>query len=565
MRRPLVDLFLALLFITAVAPCLYSQAISGDLYVSVTDPTGAPVAGASLELVNKATGLRQKAQTDVLGGYLFVQLPPGVYTLVVSMEGFQTATLNDVLIRVGQKSRVDVSLKLGAVTESITVSAAAATLLEAESATIGQVITNESIVELPLNGRNFVQLAQLSAGAVPIGIGNSPATAWTGRRDSTLSIAGGRESNNSFLVNGIETRNSRFGSAGIRPSVEAIQEFRVLRSTYGAEYGRSAAIINTTLRSGTNDLRFSIFEFLRNRVLDANNFFANRAGRPKPAFSQNNFGTAVGGPVVLPGYNGKDKTFWFFNYEGFRQREGRTLTGLYPSRAQLAGNLADDSAGTGIYPTGSDFCKTNPKSRKCADVIDPFSGLVFPGNVIPASRLDPITQKAVQFIPEPNVAVTPGSPNFPNFNTAGSPKFINDWDQFNVRIDHYFTANDIVYGTFSDSDEKMHQPALQPFGGEDFPQSDRLYTVTYNKVISPTLINEFRFGFNRSTTYRQAETAFVKDFAREVFGLKNTSPNPFDWGCLDLGSQVSAGWAPCRKLSVPRTRTSNSPITLAPC
>src|ERR1041385_8965690 len=162
---------------------------------------------------------------------------------------------------------------------------------------MGQVLKDQPIVELPLNGRNFIQLAQISAGAAPIGIGTSPATSWTGRFDSTLSINGGRETNNSFLVNGIETRNSRFGSAGIRPSADAIEEFSVQRSTFGAEFGRSSAIINTTIRSGTNDLHLAVFEFLRNRNLDANDFFANRAGRSKPAFTQNNYGTAVGGPV----------------------------------------------------------------------------------------------------------------------------------------------------------------------------------------------------------------------------------------------------------------------------
>ena len=191
---------------------------------------------------------------------------------------------------------MDVKLTVGAVSETVNVSAAAETLLTAESASIGQVINTRSIVELPLNGRNVIQLAQISAGAAPIGIGTSPATSWTGSSDSTLSIDGGRETNNSFLVDGIETRNSRFGNAGVRPSADAVAEFSVQRGTFGAEFGRSSAIINTTIRSGTNGLHGAVFEFLRNRNLDANDFFANRAGRTKPAFTQNNYRDGGGRP-----------------------------------------------------------------------------------------------------------------------------------------------------------------------------------------------------------------------------------------------------------------------------
>lgn len=190
----------------------------------------------------------------------------------------------------------------------------------------------------------------------------------------TLSIAGGRESNNSFLLNGIETRKARFGSVGIRPSIEAIQEFKIQRSTFGAEFGRSSAVVNTTLRGGTNELHGSVFDFWQNRELNATDFFLNRTARVKPPLNFHNFGTAVGGPVWLPKvYNGKNRTFWFFNYEGQRQRSSSAATALYPSRAQLAGNLADDSAGTGILPLGSPGCTGTPAPRRCANVTDPFA------------------------------------------------------------------------------------------------------------------------------------------------------------------------------------------------
>jgi hypothetical protein len=515
----------------ALASMLAAQLITGDLTVSVTDPSGAVVMGSRLKLTQVETNISQETLTDSQGHGLFSQLKPGEYKLEVVASGFQKVDVDDIRIQVGQRARVDVKLNVGQVTESVMVSAAGATLLNAESAALGQVIDQKPIIELPLNGRNFIQLALISSGSVPIGIGTSPATSWTGRSDMTLSIAGGRESNNSFLLNGIETRNARFGSVGIRPSIEAIQEFKVQRSTFGAEFGRSAAIINTTMRSGTNELHGSVFEFWQNRELNANDFFLNATNRGKAPFNQNNFGTAVGGPVILPKiYKGTNRTFWFFNYEESRQRVSSSATGLYPTEAQYRGNLADDSAGTGILPKSSTLCQANPTSRKCQDVIDPSNGLPFPGNVIPSNRLDPQTQLATQYAVAPNLAVGANSPNFPSFNVVGTPRQINDWDQYNTRIDHQLTPSDQLFGTFSYSEEARDVKALRPHGGEGFPLGNRLVTFTWNRTISPTILNEFRFGWNRSRTFRLAETSFGPDFAREVFGLKNTTNVPMVFG-----------------------------------
>ncbi len=276
---------------------LSAQSITGDLIVNVTDPSGGIISNAKLVLTQVETNVRFEGATDSLGNFLYSNLKPGRYVLDVTAAGFQKANITGISISLGQRARVDAKLEVGQISQEVSVSATAETLLNAESASVGQVLNSQAITELPLNGRDFIQLAQISAGAAPIGIGVSPATSWTGRGDSTLSIDGGRETNNSFLVNGIETRNSRFGNAGIRPSADAVEGFRVQRSTFGAEFGRSSAIINTTIKSGTNDLHLAVFGFIRNRNLDANDFFANRTGRPKPAFTQNNFGTAVGGQV----------------------------------------------------------------------------------------------------------------------------------------------------------------------------------------------------------------------------------------------------------------------------
>jgi Carboxypeptidase regulatory-like domain/TonB dependent receptor len=508
-----------------------AQQVTGDLLVNITDSSGSIVPAATLTLTQTGTSLKFVATSDELGNALYPQLQPGIYTLSVSKTGFQPHSVKDILIQVGQRARVDVRINVGALTETVTVSAAQATLLNAESASAGQVISQKPIVDLPLNGRNFIQLAQLSSGAAPLGIGSSPATSWTGRGDTTLSVAGLRESNVSFLVNGIETRNARFGNSGIRPSVEAIQEFRVQRSTFGAEFGRSAAVINTTIRSGSNELHGSVFEFHRNRVLDANNFFLNRTDLDKPQLTLNNFGTAVGGPLVIPKlYDGRNRTFWFFNYEGFRQRQSSAQMATYPSREQLRGNLADDSAGTGLYPLSSLFCQRIPRPDKCVDVLDPDTRQPFDGNKIPPGRLSPQTQLALEFIPTPNVSVPAGSAKFPTFNTVGTVPLINDWDQYNARLDHQLGQSDQIYGTFAWSDETRISKALRPFGGESFPFSNRLVTATHMHTFSPAIINEFRFGYNRSITFRLSETSYGRDFAREVFGLKNTTDQAIVFG-----------------------------------
>jgi Carboxypeptidase regulatory-like domain len=518
------------LSIVVVGVCR-AQQVTGDLLVNLTDSSGSVVPAATLTLTQINTSLKFVATSDELGNALYPQLQPGIYTLSVSKTGFQPHSVQDIRIQVGQRARIDVRINVGALTETVTISAAQTTLLNAESASAGQVISQKPIVELPLNGRNFIQLAQLSSGAVPLGIGVSPASTWTGRGDTTLSVAGLRESNVSFLVNGIETRNARFGSSGIRPSVEAIQEFRVQRSTFGAEFGRSAAIINTTIRSGSNDLHGSVFEFHRNRVLDATDFFVNETGGNKPPLTLNNFGTAVGGPLVIPKlYDGRNRTFWFFNYEGFRQRQSSAPRATYPSREQLRGNLADDSAGMGLFPISSPFCQQNAGSEKCVDVINPFTGQPFPGNVIPASMLDPQTQLALEYIPTPNFGVPGGSQDFPEFNTVGTVPLINDWNQFNARLDHQLGQSDQVYGTFALSNETRIPKALRPFGGESFPLSNRLVTATHTHTFSSSIINEFRFGYNRSRTFRLSETSYGRDFAREVFGLKNTTDQAIMFG-----------------------------------
>ncbi len=519
-------------------PCpVFSQSITGDILGTVQDPSGAIIPGAKVTLTAVDTGVGLTTTTDDGGNYLFAQLKPGHYRVAASKEGFQTRTISDIELLVGQRPRVDITLQLGAVTQTVEVSAGGVQLLETQTSSMGQVIQERPIVELPLDGRNFIQLTVLSAGVAPIGTGTSPASFWTGAGNGqvTASVAGLRESNESFLVNGIESRNARFGSVGLRPSIDAIQEFKVQTSNFSAESGRSSAVINTTLKSGTNNLHGTAYEFLRNSALDANDFFLNSANQPIPSFQQNNFGGSFGGPVRIPRlYNGHDKTFFFLNYEGLRSRRGLSSgTALLPSRAQLAGNLADDSAGTGIFPTSSPFCQANAGSPKCLNVTDPATGQPFPGNVIPTTALDPVAQKWLAFTPVPNVAIAPGQAQPALFNYSASPKNRNDFNQFNVRVDHALTGKDQIFGSFSFEDRPHVEPSAIPLQGIRFPFRNQVLAITETHTFSPTVVNEARFGYNRAKTFLVSEGALGKNYASDVFGFQNTSSNPFDFGVPD--------------------------------
>ncbi len=311
-------LILAWICLTGSIGTAVAQSVTGDLVATVTDDSGAVIPKVSLTLTEVNTGQVTSQESDSNGLATFSSLKPGGYKLIVKMQGFKATQLDNITVVIGQRASLDVHMSVGAVDSTVTVSASEQALLNSESAAVGQDIGKAAIETLPLNGRNFIQLTQLTTGASPIGNGNSPASYWTGRSDTTVSFAGLRESDTSYLVNGIETRNARFGNTGLRPSVDAIQEFRVQRTTFGAEFGHSASIVNTDLLGGANSFHLVVFELNRNTDYAANLYFNKQQNLPRNILNQNNFGTTFSGPVSIPKlYNGRDKTFFMFNYEGF--------------------------------------------------------------------------------------------------------------------------------------------------------------------------------------------------------------------------------------------------------
>ncbi len=519
-----------------VATASRSQEVTGSAAVTVTDSTGAAVGGAKLLLTRPDTGDTIPAVTHSDGSYTFEALQPGEYTISITAAGFTSVNLTNIGINVGEHVNIPVHLTLGSVSQTVVVSGQSASLLNTESASVGQAVQAPVIQQLPLNGRDFVQLLYLATGAAPVGGGTSPSTTWTGRSDTTVILGGLRETDVSYLVDGIEMRNGRFGTPGFFPSPDAIGQFRVQRTTFGPEFGLSASVVNMPLRAGTNQYHGDVFELNRNRDYAANEYFLNQAGLPRPPFNQNDFSATLAGPVIIPElYNGKNRSFFMFNFEGFRQVQGTSLTGIYPSKAQLAGNLADDSTGTGIYPLDSPFCQTNPTSIKCANVLNPTTGVPYPGNIIPTDQLNAVDQKVLPYIPTPNVSVPSGSAAFPSFNTINSPSITNTTDQYNARIDQYVTQRDTVYASFSDYNSVIFTPSLQPLGGYSTPIADHLWTATYNHIFTPNAINTFRLGLNNSNEYLNPVTAYGPNYAVSLFDFTNTNTNPLTFGIPDFG------------------------------
>ena len=494
-----------------------AQRITGDIVGVVYDSTEAVIPEVTVTLRNLDTERELTTTSASDGSYSFAQVPPGRYELRGQREGFQTKIITDIKLSVDQRARVELTLTVGAVTEVVEVTAGAV-ILQTETSELAEVVENRRVRELPLNGRSYVQLGAITPGVIGGGDLISNSSFWTGRKNVSLWIAGQREVGVSFLVDGIETRNDRFGNAGFRPSIDMIEEFKLNRNAFGTEYGNdSAAVVSVTTKSGTNDFHGSVYNFLRNNKLDARNFFDVGDA---PPLRLNNFGATFGGPIV------KNKLFFFGSYEGARERRSSVLRGLFPSQAQLAGNLADDSSGTGIFPTNSAFCLADPSSSKCVDVIDPFTGVLFPGNVIPSSQISQFAAAYAQFFPETNVPFQSG------INRVAAPNFINDFDQWSVRLDHNMSSKDNVFYRYIWVDETQVTPAISFLGGLQAPQAGQNFALGWTRILSPSLVNSYHMGYNRSVNFNTPEGSGPGeiDYATDVFGLQNISLSPFDFG-----------------------------------
>lgn len=457
------------LLILSLTSCVFAQ--TGQMTGQIVDPAGTSVPGARVVVKKIDTSILTEASTNEQGYYTFPLLSPGTYELNVQKPGFKSTTRPGIKLDVGQVARVDLALSIGEVKDSVTVMAEAP-ILSSERATIGQVISNKKILDLPLNGRDFTQLATLVPGAISRGTNAS-------LEAPAISVNGSRNSKTVFMVDGGSVSSQYFDVASVVPSVDAIQEFTVQSNAFAAENGQGTAIISASLKSGTNQLHGSAYEFFRNQVLDARNFFNITAVRPP--VKQNQFGVTLGGPVLIPKiYNGKDRTFLFGDFEGTRIRRAQTFNILVPSAAMRRGEFSE-LAGVLNDPNSI----RNDPSRPGQTLRDPF-----PGKVIPANRL---AKEPTYFLPFYPLANTPGG----TFNFAPSRR--NTTDKFDVRADHRFSDRDSLSSSYSFNQSETYNPGqFEANGGVTLSVRKQRAGLVETHLFGPSTINEFRLNYVRT-------------------------------------------------------------------
>ncbi len=501
------------------------QVDTGSISGTVRDGSGSVVPGVKVTLTNQDTGISTSTTTQSIGEYTFSPVKIGHYSVSGEMTGFQKVQQNNVTVDVQEKVRVDLSMALGKASETVTVNSAPPAL-QTEDASVGQVIGEEAINNLPLNGRNYTFLAQLSAGVNQgqqdtRGLGSSGSFAANGLRPAQ----------NNYLLDGIDNNSNLVdflnGTAyAVRPPVDAIEEFKVATNNYSADTGRSAgAVLNATIKSGTNQFHGAAWEFFRNDALDAANYFENAAGLQKGRFQQNQFGATLGGPIL------RNKTFFFVDYEGTRANQAIPYITTVPTALERSSGFTNESellsqGGTvsdilgRSFALGQVFDPSTTRAISCG-VPDVVTGLtaacpsgtpagsaigyareIFNGNILQANRLEANSVALLNLYPAAN-----NSGLFNNY--ASNPISKNTVDQTDVRVDHTFTEKDNIFGRFSYVDNPEFLPG--PFGGiadgGSFSAGNQQAT-TYSAalgethVFSPALVNEVRLGYNRLSVSR---------------------------------------------------------------
>jgi hypothetical protein len=516
MQKGLICIFLFLA--TAAIPAL-AQRDLGTIVGVVTDRTGAVVPKAKVTLLNDATGLRSALETNETGYYVRTALQPGLYTVEIEASGFKKAVQRNVLLGAGDRVQVNLILEVGEITQSVEITAAPPSL-QTESTAIGATVQAKQMTELPLGGqRKFAFLARVSIGVLP----PEP-----GARDAAGGgfSANGVRSNgqNNFLLNGVDNNVNVIDFINqtayvVGPSVEAIGEMKIITNGYNAEYGRGAGgVINVTIKSGTNELHGALFEYLQNDKLDANKWENNRAGVRRGAFRQNQFGAAVGGPIV------KDRTFWFIDYQGTRIRSaggavpglGNTFTRTIPFPEMKNGDFSRLlRSGVSIF----DFSSTAP-------VANGFTRTPFPGNIIPSNRFDPVSKRLIDLYPTPNQNLGDAIPNS-NYIVVTSGRQRND--QGDLRLDHRLSDKDMLFGSLSWSEEdKFNQSPLPGaldstgFAGQLENTKGRNAMLSWTRVWRPNILTETRVAFTRLVTLRVGANS-DQDLFKE-FGIGGFNP-----------------------------------------
>jgi hypothetical protein len=482
-------------FLFSASYICWGQINTASLTGLVTDSSGAVMPEATVTLTNTATNVSQSTTTSNVGYYIFPVVQVGNYSLKVQKSGFQTAT-SDLILDVGQRGRLDVPLKPGGGTETVTVQGDQV-LLQTQEAAPGSVIENAIIRDVPLSARNWddllVQVAGVQADRYTEQGGGTAS-----RRTGGMNVHGVRSLANNFVLDGVDDNSisenvQELTTQSVRPSVDAIQEFRVSTDPYNAENGRAGgALVSVTTKSGTNGFHGVAYEFLRNKIFDANDFFLNRAGKPRPAHVQNQFGANLGGPVL------KNKMFFFFNYEGSRNRLGTTRLTNVPTANERIGDFSSAAAmANGIK--GGAYSPLVDNVGNCMG-----KGVAFPNNQIPTRCLDPVALKILNLVPGPNTVPASGALDISNFIRV--PKIQDDGNSYVGRVDYNLNSANNVFVRYTLNHRFRYVPGA--FGGiVDGTGTSAFGRLTMNSqgsaigwtsVISPTLVNDVHIGWNRN-------------------------------------------------------------------
>ncbi len=524
-------LILGLLCVTfSTAPAQTVGEITGE----VKDQSGANAPNATVTATNTETNVARTTVTNNAGVYSFPGLTPGIYSVKASATGFQTAVKTNIELQVQQAARVDFMLEVGQSTQTIEVSASGA-LLSTEDATVGTVIEQRRIVDLPLNGRNFFSLVALSPNVT---YGFTPAQQASGRLGGTrstltMSLSGARATWANYTLDGITNTDVDFNTYIVLPSVDALQEFKVQSGIYPAEFGREAGQINVSTKPGTNSYHGSVFEFLRNNVLDARSYdflsSTRSATNPSPTstpYRQNQYGFTLGGPVRIPKLlNGKNRLFFMSNYEGFKSRTTSTSIATTMTPAMRNGDFSLVST-----------VLQDPLSR--AGTPPNVTTSPYPGNQVPSNRFDKASVLLIgKFFPLPNLPATTGLPlrNYQYLNKTPVDK-----NQFNQRIDFNEGSKSQWFGRYTWTDELTLNPGLTLDGSTTYTRASQ-WVASNVRVFSPTKVNEARFGYNSLYNSIAQQLAGVEDVDAEIgVPFKVTDTNSWGIPSIQLSNNLTS-------------------------
>ncbi|HZG52755.1 MAG TPA: TonB-dependent receptor [Pyrinomonadaceae bacterium] len=486
--------FLFFLLALSLVPATFAQTHRASIRGTVADPNEAVIVGATVTLINETTNERRTVVTNGEGEYSLAALPAATYRMEVGARNFNKQE-REITLRVNQEARLNIMLDVGVISDNAPVYGETP-LLRQDSPALGTVIEERQITELPLDGRNFLELALLAPGAAP----SAPGSAGSVRGDFAFSANGAREDSNNFLLDGVYNLDPKLNTFGVRPPVDGIQEFEISTSSYDASFGRNAgAQINVISKAGSNTLHGTLYEFHRNAAFDARNFFAP-AGEPDPKYIRNQFGFSLGGALR------RDRTFFFGDYEGTRTREGITRITNVPTLAERNGDFSQSLL---------------------ARPFNPFTQQPFTNGVIPVQFQNPIGRAIANLYPLPNR-------NVPFANFVSSPTSTDRNDHFDARLDHRFSASSTLTARYSFGDRDLFDPftgatySLVPGFGNFVPRRSQNLMLSETHVFSPTFVNEARFAFSRVASAVTSEGRGVS--LNQQVGLPELSSNPRDFG-----------------------------------